>query len=148
MVISHETKAHSAQLWLVSHLESSPRAFEAQGSGKREKRKKKKKLKQLQDIQRGAAALFCWLRSPSITLPSDSGARVVRSLARVSPGAQLWPGLKQLCTSRKFWIRRWDPRFKFLQSVTTRWGRAKGHLGVSASEVFSLLHSMHVTAAF
>lgn len=28
-VISHETKAHSARLWLVSHLESSLRAFEA-----------------------------------------------------------------------------------------------------------------------
>lgn len=50
-VISHETKAHSAQLWLVSHLESSLRAFEAQGSGKREREGKKRELKQLQDVQ-------------------------------------------------------------------------------------------------
>lgn len=49
-VISHETKAHSAQLWLVSHLESSLRAFEAQGSVKRERREKKE-LKQLRDVQ-------------------------------------------------------------------------------------------------
>lgn len=33
-VISHETKAHSAQIWLVSHLEPSLPAFKAHSSAR------------------------------------------------------------------------------------------------------------------